>query len=153
VNGSAFSAEDLRGLENEHRDTVTDGDTASMYVLSLNGTLSDRQGIIGVAYGGSSFALFLEQNRGLDSAAVERAVLVHEAGHLLALVNVGYESPRDREDPDHPNHSSNADSVMHWAVESVSILDALGGGPPDDFDDDDRADLADIASGAIVPEF
>ena len=42
---------------------------------------------------------------------------------------------------------------MHWAVESVSILDALGGGPPDDFDDDDRADLADIASGAIVPEF
>ena len=153
VNGSAFSAEDLRSLENEHRDTVTDSDTASMYVLSLNGTLSDRQGIIGVAYGGSSFALFLEQNRGLDSAAVERAVLVHEAGHLLALVNVGYESPRDREDPDHPNHSSNADSAMHWAVESVSILDALGGGPPDDFDDHDRADLADIASGAIVPEF
>lgn len=153
---SAYTAEDLRNLEQEHRTTATDGQAASMHVLSLNGNFSDQQGIVGVAYSASSFALFLEQNQasGLgDSTAVERAVLLHEAGHLLALVNVGYESPREREDPDHPNHSRNENSVMHWAVESVSILSALGGGPPDDFDEDDRADLADIASGAITPEF
>ncbi|WP_422747023.1 hypothetical protein ACN27E_04910 [Mycobacterium sp. WMMD1722] len=146
----------MRTVEQENRDTVTRGDTASMYVLSANGTFSDQQGVIGVAYSSSSFVLFLEQNqaRGFgDSNAVERAVLVHEAGHLLALVNIGYSSPREREDPDHPNHSASEESVMHWAVESVSILSALGGGPPDDFDADDRADLADIASGSITPEF
>ena len=153
---STYTAEDLRNLEDEHRQTATDGDTASMHVLSLKGSFSDQQGIVGVAFSGSSFALFLEQQRvtGLgDSAAVERAVLLHEAGHLLALVNVGYDSPRERADPDHPNHSGNEDSVMHWAVESASILSTLRGGPPDDFDEDDRADLADIASGAITPEF
>jgi hypothetical protein len=156
TNRSTHTAEDLRAFEQENRQTATDGDTASMYVLSLNGSFSDQQGIIGVAYSGSSFALFLEQNRGRglgDSTAVERAVLVHEAGHLLALVNVGYESPRGRGDPDYPNHSLNEDSVMNRAVESIGIFSVFGGGPPDDFDADDRADLADIASGSITPEF
>lgn len=153
---SDYAPEDLRALEEKHRDTFTEGDTASMYVLAADGAFREHRGVIGVAFSGSSFALFLEEinSRNLgDTAAVERAVLVHETGHLLALVNAGYESPRDREDPDRPNHSANRQSVMHWAVESIDIVSVLGGGPPDDFDEADRADLADIASGAITPEF
>ena len=156
---SDYTQKDLRALEDQHRQTSTGGGTASMYVLALNGQFRDQRGVIGVAYSGSSYALFLRQaERGApgvigDSAAVERAVLVHEAGHLLALVNIGYESPRGREDPDHPNHSTHERSVMHWAVESVEIFRVLGGGPPDDFDEADRGDLADIRSGAITPEF
>lgn len=87
---SEYLPEDLRTLEQEHRDTFTDGDTASMYILALDGTFRDQGGIIGVAYSGSSCALFAEE-------AERRGV--------------------------------------------------------GDFDDADRADLADIASGAITPEF
>ena len=43
--------------------------------------------------------------------------------------------------------------MASWESVLQPVVDALGGGPPDDFDDHDRADLADIASGAIVPEF
>ena len=52
---------------------------------------------------------------------VENSVLVHEVGHLLGLVNLVYQSPIDHEDPDHPGHSSNDESVMYWAVESADV--------------------------------
>lgn len=151
-----YTADDLRGLEERHRETSMNDNRASMYVLVLNGQFRDQRGVIGVAYSGSSFAIFLDEaaRPGVGRrAAVERAVLVHEAGHLLALVNIGYESPRGREDPDHPNHSTNDGSVMHWAVETISILDLLGGGPPDSFDDADRADLKHIKQGKLNPTF
>jgi hypothetical protein len=35
---------------------------------------------------------------------------------------------------------------MYWAVESSLVTDVLQGGPPKDFDDADRADLATIAA-------
>jgi hypothetical protein len=31
---------------------------------------------------------------------------------------------------------------MYWSVEDISIRNVLRGGPPPDFDDADRADLA-----------
>ena len=51
---------------------------------------------------------------------VENSVLVHEVGHLLGLVNL-YQSPVDHEDPDHPGHSNNDESVMYWAIESADV--------------------------------
>jgi hypothetical protein len=57
-------------------------------------------------------------------------------------VNIGYRSRFNHEDPAHPNHSNNPGSVMYWAVEDISIRNVLRGGPPPDFDDADRADLA-----------
>jgi hypothetical protein len=53
----------------------------------------------------------------------------------------------DREDPEHPGHSRSRESVMYWAVESNLIAELLGAGPPTDFDDADRADLAALRSG------
>lgn len=152
---SDYTQDDLLALEESHRETEMSDGAASMYVLVLNGQFRDRRGVLGVAYSGSSFAVFVDEaRRGIGNPApIERALLVHEAGHLLALVNIGYDSPRDREDPDHPNHSMNEGSVMHWAVETTQVLGLLGEAPPDDFDAADRADLEDIKSGDITLGF
>lgn len=67
-------------------------------------------------------------------------------------MNIGYGSPRDHEDPEHPNHTKHRDGVMYWAVESISVTNVLTGGPPDDFHPDSRADLRDLKSGRIAPD-
>ena len=80
---------------------------------------------------------------------IENSVLVHEYGHLLGLVNLVYKSPVDHEDKDHPGHSNNEESVMYWAVESADLSNIITGQLPDDFDNDDRNDLAGMLSGDI----
>ena len=72
-------------------------------------------------------------------------MLVHEVGHLLGLVNLVYQSPVDHEDPDHPGYLGNDDSVMYWAIESVDVGNFIFGSWPNDFDNDDRNDLAGLA--------
>ena len=112
--------------------------------------------MLGVAVDASTVAIFQdtisqsENFLGRPSAdEMERAVTVHEAGHLLGLVNLVYQSPIDHEDPDHPGHSSNEDSVMYWAIESNSIGNVFSGSIPDEFDADDKSDLAGMASGEL----
>lgn len=152
--GREYGRDDLVALEEAHRDTVPSGETAAIYVLYLDGRYADSPDTLGVAFGATSFAIFadaIEEAASLlsDPERLERAVFVHELGHLLRLVNIGYDSPRDREDPEHPNHSSNTDSVMHWAIETDAVSQVLDGPPPDDFDEADRADLADIKAGRL----
>jgi hypothetical protein len=113
-------------------------------------------GVIGAAYSSSAFAVF---KKAIASAAtplvtaedIEDSVIVHETGHVLALVNIGYRSPRDHEDPNHPNHSKNPRSVMYWAVDNIGVVALLGGStkPPTAFDADDLADLRDLRDGRL----
>ena len=143
---SRYSFEDIEALEREHRDHRSSGATATMYLLYLNGELADEEGALGVAYRASAAAIFIDRIRSAASTlvqpgAIERAVVVHEAGHLLALLNIGYQSRSDHEDPQNPHHSRYRDSVMYWAVEDISVASLLSGGPPDDFDRFDRDDL------------
>ena len=78
----------------------------------------------------------------VSAAHIEDAVTTHELGHLLGLVDLYLRT--GRQDPDHPGHSRNRNSVMYWAVESSLVTDLLSGGPPREFDADDKADLATI---------
>jgi len=155
-----YTLQEIRALEMEHRDRRTGGDTAALYVLYLAGGYSGDQGdarVLGVAYGGTSFAMFkgniqeatrssLLGLRTVEERCVERAVLVHEFGHVAGLVNLGTPMQRPHEDPDHPGHSSNRRSVMYYAVENTLDLFALFTGGcsdiPYEFDADDKADLA-----------
>ena len=119
-------------------------------LLFLNGTFEGKGGVLGVAVAGDVAAVFSER---VDAAAgvlvspaiVEDAVTMHEIGHLLALVDLLVGSGRG--DPEHPGHSRNRRSVMYWQVESSLVTQLLDGGIPRDFDDDDRAELAQIRAG------
>jgi hypothetical protein len=98
---------------------------------------------------GDTAAVFVDQVNGastplVGSGGIESAVVTHEVGHLMGLVDLFLHT--GRQDPDHPGHSTNPGSVMYWAVESNLVADLLQGGPPKDFDSADLADLQTIRS-------
>jgi hypothetical protein len=125
-----------------------------LYVLYSDGQMG---GVIGAAYSSSAYVVFKQNIQ--DSAAtplvtavdIENSVIVHEMGHVMALVNIGYQSPRNHEDPQHKGHSNNSKSVMYWAVDNVGVVGLLGGSrkPPTEFDANDLADLRDLRDGKL----
>jgi hypothetical protein len=64
----------------------------------------------------------------------------------MGLVDLYLDDNRD--DPDHPGHSTNPHSVMYWAVETDLVAQVLDGPPPVSFDAADQADLQKIHAGA-----
>lgn len=146
----SWTAGEIRRLA-AGRTVRSEAPRASLWIGYLDGSLAEGPGALGVAAGATVAAIFPDRISDALTAlvlpgAIERSVLVHEAGHLLALVNIGYRSAIDREDPEHPHHSHNRGSVMYWAVEDVSVASLLGGGPPDRFDEADLEDLRMLGS-------
>jgi hypothetical protein len=143
----SYTLSNLLSLESRYRRQHSNGDTATIWIAALNGSYSGGSSTLGLSFRATAFALFEDQiqqaaNVFVSSSSIERSVITHEMGHLLALINIGYRSHYDHEDPQHPHHSKFQTSVMYWAVEETSISTILQGGPPDDFDQYDRADLA-----------
>lgn len=127
------------------------GGRAVLHVLFLRGSLQGNDEVLGVTVRGDVLAIFSDSVAAagtplVSGRAIEDAVLMHELGHLLGLVDLTLDTGRD--DPDHPGHSRNPDSVMYWAVESSLVTQVLSGGPPRDFDRQDLADLAALRDGA-----
>lgn len=151
ITGDTHSAEEIRDAADEFGTTAQGRGTAVIRVLFLAGRYSGGESALGVAVRGDTFAVFPAQIQRAASplasrSLVERAVVTHELGHLLGLVDLYLD--RRRADPSHPGHSRNSGSVMFWAVESDLVTTVLGGPPPVDFDDDDRADLNAVRGGA-----
>lgn len=154
---TSWTADDLRAATAANRTTTTTDDRVSVHLLYVAGSHADEDGqtnAIGLAYSASTAALFPQRWQGVASLlgsaqAIERAVLVHELGHLLGLVNIGYESDIDHEDPEHPGHSSNRGSAMFHAIETTLIGQVFDGPPPNTFDDADRSDLEGLRTGRL----
>jgi len=145
-----WSAEALTSAADGAAQLPQGGQQVVLRLLFLRGSYEGDDSVLGVAVRGDVAAVFSDQvaaAAGLltTPAVVEDAVSVHEVGHLLGLVDIVLHT--GRADPDHPGHSRNEGSVMYWAVESDLIGQLLGGDIPNDFDADDRADLATIRNG------
>ena len=141
-----YTAEDLRAITAASRETSSAPSRPAIYVLVLEGRYENDR-VTGVAFGATSFAVFPDQIGGgllgLEPESFETAVLVHELGHLFGLVDLTGEGAF-HEDAQHPGHSSSDASVMYWAVEDISITNVFRGGPPREFDDADRKEMARI---------
>lgn len=148
----AWTAAELRDAADAGARTPQGGGVAVVRLLFVRGTFEGDDDVLGVAVRGDVAAVFVDRVAaaggllGGGTSAVEASVTTHELGHLLGLVDLYLAT--NRADPDHPGHSSNRASVMHWAVESSLIGELLGADPPRDFDADDLGDLAAIRAGA-----
>lgn len=140
----------LRDAAAANRDHHTTAEAAVVHVLAVRGQMDSDA--IGVAFSATEAAIFPDRIDALAALlggqeAVERAVLVHEAGHLLCLVGIDYDSEIPHEDPAHPGHSSDRASVMFHAIETSAIAQLFTGPPPDRFAPADLADLEALRSG------
>ena len=123
---------------------------AVVRLLFVHNSFAGGDDVLGVSVRSDLAAIFTDD---VDEAAsplvppsrIETAVVAHEVGHLLGLVDLVLHT--GRADPEHPGHSVNPRSVMYWALESDLVTDVLTGGPPIELDADDRADLATIRGG------
>ena len=154
--GGRYTSESLEAIGNTLREVRSVKPRASIWIGYLDGTLQGG-GAAGVAFSGTLCAVFMDTVNELPfppstKLEIEKTILVQEVFHLLGLVNIGYLSPRPHEDKDHPHHSNNANSVMYWALmDKSNIINFIshGGRSPTNFDEDDLADLRDIASGKL----
>ena len=150
--GRTWRIDDLREFAEDHRQVTSSESRASMLVLSVAGEF-EEPGVLGLAMNATEIVLFPQQIGDLATSLlgggsqIERSVLLHEAGHLLCLVNIGYTSEIDHEDPDHPHHSRHRDSVMYWAVPNDAVTQVFTGPPPARFHEDDLADLRGLRDG------
>lgn len=127
---------DIRALELAYRHHFSGEphapEEAVLWVVYLGGASEhDADGrALGLAIGSSQIAVFAESVAASvlpeERVAAEALTLVHEAGHIFGLVNNGVPMGRDHEDPLHPYHDaegSDPGCVMHFAIESGSLLD------------------------------
>lgn len=147
----SWTADELRRTADAAGRITAGGSTAVLRLLFVHGTFEGQDSVLGVAVRGDVIAIFSDA---IDSArtpvlagdTIEEAVLVHELGHVLGLVDLARDT--GRADPEHPGHSRSSRSVMYWAVESSLIGQVLSGPPPREFDAQDRADLDALRQGA-----
>jgi hypothetical protein len=152
--------DEISTTERSYRDAPhVSGDSAGIYILYVRGEFAESDQVLGIAYAGYSVVVFREivesagtprpggECAGLlgpTPCEIERAVLVHEVGHLLGLVNINYESKSDHWDDTHGHHCSDESCVMYWQIE---VRSPLPGPPPDTFDPACRDDIAQIRAG------
>lgn len=150
---SDYTASQVSNFIKSKRTCYSDQSNACIFMLFLPGTFENSH-TLGVAFTSTSAVFMSEQfhkasNPVVSEDSIARGTITHELGHLFGLVNLVNRSPRNHEDPTHPGHSSNSNSVMYWAVEDISINAILTGGPPNTFDSNDEADIADIKAGRL----
>lgn len=132
---TVLNVSDLAGLEASVRTLHSGGSTATVHVLFTNGTYTDNN-VLGVAYSGTSLALFgkkiHDNSGGFGQAArttLEATVLEHEFGHLLGLVDIGTEMRTPHKDPGGTAHCNNSNCLMYPSVETTAVLGFLVSGP------------------------
>jgi hypothetical protein len=152
VGGGCWKSQDIFAVAGREARTHTGGSTVALRILFLDGSVCQGAGILGMAFRAGTVAIFTGQVSALATPTVGadvflKAVTTHEVGHILGLVNIGYKSAQNHEDPQHAGHSSNKSSVMYYAIDQSNLIQQFVGGPPTTFDGDDQADLQGLRDG------
>ena len=145
----SFTANDLRTLEDEVRTEYAEEDKLAGYIFYADAEYAENtesSKVLGVAYSSTAMCIFKEtiqdHSGGLGEASelvLESAVLMHEFGHVLGLVNNGTPMTQDHEGES--GHCDNEDCLMYYAAETSDMLGILGGGSIPSLDDQCLDDL------------
>ncbi len=135
---SAYSLDDIKGIENTSRTQKTSGKLLTAYFLFLDADYNANSGgskVLGIAYGATSMVIFektikeFSGNLGQPSnTTLESTVLHHEFGHILGLVNNGTVLQSAHQDSNNGKHCNNQNCLMYYTAETSDIVANLLGG-------------------------
>jgi hypothetical protein len=132
--GSPYSALETSNLERLHRDYYTVGSNLTAYFIVLDGEF-EQENVLGFAYYNTSMALLgetIDNNSGgfnqPNKEVVETAVIQHEFGHILGLVNNGTNMVQNHEDQANEAHCNVESCLMYFAVRTSDFMNNLTGG-------------------------
>jgi hypothetical protein len=144
----AYTADDIRALEADHRDHYTraESDTLWAYFLVVDGKF-EQENVLGIAYYNTSMAFFGETidevsgGLGPSKMEVEATVFRHEVGHNLGLVNNGIPMQQDHQDDGNGHHCTNEQCVMYYSIETTDYFSNLFDGTIPGFEQFCTADM------------
>lgn len=142
-----YTQEYVQMLTDKYQDYESDGDELALHIMFLNGAW-EEDNVLGLTYGGNNIVIFEDQIRSVSSQSsnlntvdIEKAVLVHEFGHVLGLVGIDYDS--DHNVQGHHCDESDGDCVMAASVEVR--VGGFSEKPPTDFCSLCQNDILDIS--------
>jgi hypothetical protein len=111
----------IKSFQNNHQ-TLVDRNIRDKHLIVFvsiipgNYTVPGKTNIIGLAFADQHITIFNDN--------FNHAVLLHEIGHVIGLVN---RNVRDEEpvNPDRPKHCNNVKCVMFWQVNKGARFDSL----------------------------
>ncbi|NGP87338.1 peptidase [Fodinibius halophilus] len=140
---SSYTIEDIRSLENKHRDNFTkaSGNTLHVYFLMVNGEYSDGQGsgenVLGVAYWNTSVAFLGKRMEDISGEPpvnpseekIESTVFRHEFGHNMGLVGNGSPMQTDHKTSGSA-HCTTDGCLMEPSVRTTDFFSNFSGSVP-----------------------
>ncbi len=119
-----YSSEHIELLFEEYSSYERRGTLMVLNVLYLDGEWEQKSNVLGLSFGGEYIVVFKEtmyvltqNSQNLEVEDVETSVLIHEFGHILGLVGIGYESEHEDEDYEHHCDESAGRCVMSASVQ------------------------------------
>lgn len=148
---STYSLADVQTIEGANRKQKTSGTILTAFFFFADADYSGNSGsakVLGIAYGSSSMALFektvTEFSGGVGEPSVstlETAVMNHEFGHILGLVNNGTSMISAHQDTANGKHCNDSNCLMYFNVETSDVIGNLLGGSVPGLDANCIADL------------
>ncbi|SMO70243.1 peptidase [Gracilimonas mengyeensis] len=145
-----YSANDIRSLEEDHRNEFSEDDKLAAYMLITDGYFENNN-VLGVAYYNTSTAFFGaaydDATSGFGAPSdyqIQATSFRHEFGHLFGLVNIsnsGTEMQTNHQDAEHGNHCTNENCLMYYAMERPDLVEQFFGSQVPSLDANCLADL------------
>lgn len=151
VGQASYTADEIRDLEEEHRDKYTEANKLRAYMIIVDGEYEEGN-VIGIAYFNTSSAFFGAtydevSGGGLGEPSRELTESVsfrHEFGHLFGLVNIpgsGTEMQTNHQDTENGRHCDNDICLMYYAMENAGVFGQFMGEQIPELDANCVADL------------
>lgn len=131
IKHTALSRGEILAVEKEKRTRFVQQDSIAIYILFTNGVHPGNK-ILGMAYRNTSAVIYGKAIRKYSRMAgrlthqeLETAVLIHEIGHLLGLVNKGSALRSEHTDSTFLDHCNNKKCLMYHSVETKNLSSIL----------------------------
>lgn len=140
-NKTSYTNAEILALADEYQGLQSSANQGVIFVLFLDGYYNfngtDQNNVLGVSVGSFVVAVFKPVISAIPGGGVlggdsrpqvEQAIVVHEVGHALGLVDNGVPVVQDHLDEAHGKHCDNQQCVMYWSNEGPSGASGLFGG-------------------------